>query len=195
MTASDRRKFREIIIRLLAPFGRAVDAVGLDGWWLALQDLSIAQVDDAAVSLLRESRYPPTPADIRSAANVTIASQASAAWAMVIDAIRKYGSTYAPHFADTRAAEAARRMGGWPHLCSLSADELHSFRAKDFKDIYATLHAAPPDNGPMPGGMRVAMIADAQGHMPAKIETKTRRSLPGGASNLRGILDVAGGGR
>jgi hypothetical protein len=85
-------------------------------------------------------------------------------------------------FADPAATAAVRSMGGWIHLCEMTAEEIDKWAPKDFKRAYDQFHAhgvSAEMAAPLPGlwardsksdahSRRVRLVA-MDGVVPAKL--------------------------
>ena len=136
MKDEEKRQFGATIEALLLPFGRQTGSALLESWWVALYDLPLQAVQEAAHQALRECEYPPAPATIRRLAGVSGALVASEAWQHVVDQIRAIGTSGRDVDLTPQEWEAVKRAGGWHHLCLSPSDVLHSHHRKKFEQAF-----------------------------------------------------------
>ena len=117
-------------------------------WLFLLQDYSAAQVQTAALNLIRKHADVPYKSlppfalmqeeldlldnTIRGEKNIEL--QAEAEWNALLSNIRDYGSWSEPEL-NPVTTNVVRMLGGWKVACSWLESELH-FRHKDFVDLW-----------------------------------------------------------
>lgn len=84
------------------------------------------------------SSFWPKPGDIVRRLEGTKTDKAQLAWNEVIVMMRKYGAYATVQFNDPKTADVIRRMGGWPHLCRTSLEEM-PFREREFCRFYEAI--------------------------------------------------------
>lgn len=65
MTGENRAEFIDTLQTIADVFSTTLTPKALEGYWTALEDLSIERFRDAAQRVLRSSRFMPRPADFR----------------------------------------------------------------------------------------------------------------------------------
>lgn len=106
---------------LAAAFGRKGwndDALG--AYLLALHDLDVDLLRQAATKELRTARFMPTPGELRRAALQLVVGRipsADEAWGEVQRAIRRHGRYGRPTWRHSLTAQAVADVGGWRRLC------------------------------------------------------------------------------
>ncbi len=68
MTDDDRGRFGELMALLGEVFNEPVSAARVAGYWLALDDFHLPALEGGVLTVLRECRFFPRPAEIRKAA-------------------------------------------------------------------------------------------------------------------------------
>lgn len=68
MTPADRKAFAPALFIVAETLGAKVSDVALEGYWDALQDLSLAAFQVACKRALRECKFMPRPAELRELA-------------------------------------------------------------------------------------------------------------------------------
>lgn len=117
-------------------------------WLFLLKDYSVAQVQEAALNVIRKHADVPYRAmppfammqteldaldgTLRGEENVEL--QAEAEWNALLDCIDEVGSWRKPSLHPV-TAQVVRMMGGWQCACGWSESELH-FRHKDFVELW-----------------------------------------------------------
>jgi hypothetical protein len=102
----------------------------------SLKKYPLLDIQRALGAHLRESQFPPKPADIISRLEGSVEEQATLAWQFVLRCAAKYGYTTSLRFPDPAIVYAIERMGGWQEVCSITTDVL-PFREQDFARHFA----------------------------------------------------------
>lgn len=111
----------------------------LQAYWLALSDLTLDQLKHAVGVALREHRWMPKPAELRSIAlsgSVDGDAMALASWSALLEAVRTVGPYKSVDFGDPTTHAAIRAVGGWQRVCDATSDELHRFIRRDYLAAY-----------------------------------------------------------
>lgn len=132
----------ELIARMVAIMGetwnRKISGSTIDAYVFGLSDLEDEKVKGAVMRAIRESKFMPSPAELRELAGVSSHEDAGLqAWTKVVDAIGRYGSYRHIDFGPFANA-AIRSMGGWPELCAKTGEELDVWARKAFISAYAS---------------------------------------------------------
>jgi hypothetical protein len=120
----------------------------------ALRDLTLDQVRVAVARAIRESRFMPKPAELRTFALGTDEERAALAWGRAHRAALKGYGTHRPlDFADPVLHAAVTAMGGWGQLYRLGHRDAEGVDAavarKEFVELYlAFLHQGVPATTP-----------------------------------------------
>lgn len=140
MQQDEHDAFAVLVEALAATFRIEVTEALLEGYWMALDDLPLAAVRDAACKAMRQCQHMPRGVELRQlAGEVSAETRAVKAWGEVMQKIAGSGSWMSPGFADPTITATVRNLGGWQHLCSLSKDELEKWVRKDFERVYRAL--------------------------------------------------------
>lgn len=133
----------ELITMLADVLNRKLTPQSLMGYEVALADVPLDALNAAVMTLLRTSRFMPSPAEIREAAGAVGGLPApkdrpTLAWIDVRRAISQVDAYGSPDFDDKLINATIRAMGGWVALCDATLEQL-IWREKDFKQTYAAL--------------------------------------------------------
>lgn len=125
-------------------FGRALTDGAVEGYRLALDDLSDGQMRTAVAGALRALRFMPTPAELRDFAGAGGKADALLAWDAVRAAIRKHSYTVSLDFGPLVNA-VVRNMGGIKRLDEMPTAELDVWGKKEFERVYGLLATQVPE--------------------------------------------------
>ena len=145
------------------------------GYMLALDDLDAGEIRSATARALRESRFMPTPSELRAYAGRArnLVAECATAWEVVRGAIVRHDYTVASIDFGPLVNTVLRSMGSWQWLCEQGADAM-VWRAKEFERLYVAFAGGDPRalrGDPLPGwgmgrvGCAPARVAIA-GHAP-----------------------------
>ena len=81
MKATERLRFFKALMLLATTFNEPMSEARLEGYFIALEDLDVANLEHAVRSLLRTARFFPRPAEIRESLNGSMEDRAALAWA------------------------------------------------------------------------------------------------------------------
>lgn len=142
MREFDRTLFAEAMHVLGETFNEPISDIRIEGYFDALQDFSIEQVNVAVRLALRDCRFFPKPVELREMIAGAPGANADAAWGELIREVRRVGYTGTPTFSDDRAMLALRETwGSWQRLCETlpgEGPELIGW-AKQFKAAFLSL--------------------------------------------------------
>jgi hypothetical protein len=130
---TDRPRFLSALTALGATLGRTIDEATLEGYWAALRDLDIEQVEAGAAECMRTAVHFPRPVEIRNCVGATVEDKATEAWGVVCHLARNCRAAKHP---DPIAEEAVQKIGGWQRLGAMKSDDLHAWGRRDFLDVY-----------------------------------------------------------
>lgn len=141
----------EQIIALVTTLGdtyrQALGDGAFEGYRIALEDLTEAQLALALRRGLTESRFMPTPAELRGLAGAggpdLVPLAAAAAWEIVDGAANRMGHVRSPDFGP-RINAVVRNMGGWVWFCDQPLKAL-PFVRKEFERVFGLLANTPED--------------------------------------------------
>ena len=136
MQNSDKQRFVTVLSALAATFGREVDAVLIDGYWMGLSDLNIGAFSSAASSAIRSLEFFPKPAELRRLSGVqSVEAKAALMWPAVVRASGGSGSGEL----DEIGQEVFRQMGGRQRLGQMDEGEFATWGRKEFERLYAMI--------------------------------------------------------
>ncbi len=156
MTKSDKPRLARVLAVLAETFNEPVSDVRAEGYYMALADLQIVDIESAAKDALRSCKFFPRPAELRDLAIGSPTDSAELAWLNVQKAVRRVGYYSLPNLdaATMRAIEAV--WGGWQELCSKlpnDGPELLGW-AKRFQSAYCVMQRRSlPFDAPQLEGM------------------------------------------
>lgn len=135
----------QLVTMLAEATGRKLSAEGLMAYEIALSDVPLPALNQAAIQLLRTAKFMPSPAEILESSGVASGHIATKdkptlAWCDVRRAISRVGGYDSPNFSDPIINATIREMGGWVLLCDSTIEEL-VWREKDFLRMYSALSA------------------------------------------------------
>lgn len=145
MTPEDRPRFAEALEAAATVYSQQLSKPLLNLWWTLCQQLTIEEFTQALEAHLRTSQFMPKPADVLTQSEGTPDTRAHQAWLKVLQAMRTHGSYASVRFDDPLIHLAIQACGGWLHLCSTEAQDLH-WAQRRFADHYAHLEAHPPEH-------------------------------------------------
>lgn len=138
MTDRDKKRAAELITLLAEGFRQSVTEATLLAYWMALNDLPLKGVETAVEKSLRECKFMPTAAELRSmSGELSIAQRAATAFEVVARATQSIGGYKSVNFSDPICNAAIRNLGGWQRLCEVeSVEEFEKWIRKDFERVY-----------------------------------------------------------
>ncbi len=178
-----QQTFVAIVTTLCESFNRTATDGLLEGYWMALSDLSEDEMKRACSRAMAESKFMPVPSELLEFAG---RSQSRAldiieAWEAVRRAIDRHDYTDSVDFGPLVNA-VVRNLGGWQRLCDLGREQLDVWTRKEFERVYEllavkdplTLHGAH-HRGALPGPVHQIQIG----------ATKPQRQLEEQATDAR----------
>ena len=139
MTGQDRPAFVMTIEAMAASFRVAPSEALLEGYWLGLSDLTLADVQRAVAGAIRDSQHMPRPVEIRrSCGEMDTATRAAIAWGSVRRTLCSVGVYTSVDFDDPIVNATVRNLGGWTRLGQKTDDEMDWTR-KEFERVYLAL--------------------------------------------------------
>lgn len=117
MTDSDRPKFAEIMALLSETFNESLSDLRVEGYFIALGDLSVQDVKEAALQAMRAVKFFPRPAELREIIIGHTETQALVAWGELQRQIRREGHTGKPQLSETTQRVVKQLWGSWRNLC------------------------------------------------------------------------------
>ena len=140
--------FVTMVTMLCESFNRPATDGLLEGYWLALSDLSEEQLKAACAKALATSKFMPAPAEllafVRPRMDVTTA--AVVAWQAVRKAIDEHDYLVASIDFGPLVNATIRNLGGWDTMCKATLPELDNpgWLRKRFEEAYRALSSADP---------------------------------------------------
>lgn len=145
---TNREAFVTGLAVLGATFDRKLATAAVEGYWLALSDLSEDEWKGLMKRALSECKFMPAPAELlvmaRPKADPGVA--AIQAWQAVRKAIDKYDYLVATIDFGSLVNAVIRNLGGWDALCKASLPELDNpgWLRKRFEEVYHSLSTSEP---------------------------------------------------
>jgi hypothetical protein len=195
MNSVDIKRLVQLVAGLCEAFNRTPSQATFMAYEIGLEDLPIESIEVAVKRALRESRFMPSPAELRElGGESTSQDRATLAWDAVLKAVH-LGPYKHVSFVDDRIINATiRNLGGWPSfLTRFSSAENEKWLRKDFIDTYRTLHHSQVD-----GDMCRPLVGLAGGAFPDGREyvpriTEVRTNLPALPAPMRAQQTIVNG--
>ncbi len=165
---TNREAFATALAVLGNTFDKKLTGPAIEGYWIALSDLTEAEFATATKrALQRPNAFMPSPGELLELAGRAprdLAAEATLAWDAVrraMDALDVYGN---PDFGPLVNA-VVRNLGGWLYLCESKLSDLE-WRRKDFERVYKLWAEKPsdvlPDGAPLIGEWKHAPVTRIQ---------------------------------
>lgn len=136
MNTSDFMDFAKTINGLAAIHGKPMDEGLIDGYWMALEDLSKQDFFEAAKKAAKTLKWFPKPSELRELVlDTKPADAAKLAWPEVMQLAKRSSGEHS----DPIAAEAIRLMGGGRRLGQATEQDLEIWGKKEFCQLYETV--------------------------------------------------------
>lgn len=137
---TDLLRFSQVVTVLEAAFDKELSQPAKDAYWIALEDLSIDEVEIAGQYALRQCRFFPKPAELRELVQGTSDDAAMKAWTELLHAFLKAGYWTSVLFEDGALATAIEYAFGTWVICSEQlhtlSDEMLRAKQKEFAVQY-----------------------------------------------------------
>lgn len=144
MVDADRERFLSLLMALAGVFRVDPTEALLEGYWIGCRSMPLEAFSHACARAMESCEHMPRPRELRElAGEVSTPDRAIIAWEAVRKAIRSLGAYKSVRFDDPVTNAAVRNIGGWRELCSLSAEDLESFRRPRFEKAYRALADLP----------------------------------------------------
>jgi hypothetical protein len=171
-TASNRSEFRICIQAMFTCLGGEFSDAALLGYWIALNDMELQQVQQACHNAMRTSKFVPKPVELREAVFGRTDDRAMLAWGDVQRAI-PLGSYKHVDFEDKIINASIRNLGGWPAFMSrLTDSEAEKWTRIEFLKCYTNLYSSGVSGDmcePLPG---LSQMEASQGVLQAPVPRK-----------------------
>lgn len=197
-TPENRAEFRTCVYALFASLGGECSDAALLGYWIALKDMTLDQVQQACYHAMKTSRFVPKPAELREAIFGKEDDRALMAWGDVQKAI-PLGAYRHIDFGDKLINAVVRNLGGWPNFVGRLTDaEAEKWLRIEFLKCYANLYASGVNGEmcqPLPGlSQAEAVGGELVAPIPRRIacsSTQAPRIRQDVGLNLKGITHAA----
>ena len=193
---ANRKAFTAMMAMLGETFRRDLTEPMMDGYWMALEDLTEDEFRAAATRAVRECKFMPAPSELRAFVRQprNVESEALEAWEAVRGAIDKHDYTDSVDFGPLVNA-VVRNLGGWYRLCDLKLEQLDVWTRKEFERVYGEF--AHKDPSTLHGDAHIG----AFNKVPVRIAIGGVKPLPqleppptNGAGSVRQLIrDLANG--
>lgn len=136
MRDADKPDFLRILNGLAAiKPGAKLTPEGLDLWWMAMADWTLADFRDAASHIARTVEFFPNPFHFDQLKRTALEQTAGDAWALVLAKVRTMSPRETASI-DPRIDRVVRQMGGYGHLACMTQEDL-PHRARRFQELWA----------------------------------------------------------
>jgi len=143
MNSGDLLEFRAVLSMTAATLGRDLDEPTFEGYWDALQDLSIEDFALACTRARRERKFFPFPVELRAlSGEIKPECRAIHAWHACARSAASCGAWESVCFDDPLINATVRNIGGWRQLCQKSGDDFSVWARKEFERVYVQLCAS-----------------------------------------------------
>lgn len=144
MLESERPEFAMQINALASSFRTEADEAMLEGYWIALSDLTLEAVRMAVARAIRECEHFPRGKELRElGGELGPQGRAVLAWMAASKAVKKIGAYQSVDFDDPVINATIRAMGGWERFIEVSPEDFDKWTRKDFEKIYLSLAQRP----------------------------------------------------
>lgn len=143
-TKTETKKTHAHLVTLLCEaFGKTASTAMFEVYRIGLQDLPFEAVERATMVAIRTCKFMPTVAELRELSGEMKASdRALKAWMAFQQAVVHYGAYKSVDFDDPTINATVRALGGWEHVCGMSAAEFDTFLRKNFESVYVSLYSS-----------------------------------------------------
>lgn len=139
MRPNDEREFAKTVTALAATFRQESSAALIQGYWMGLSDLTLADIQSAAAKAIQTSKFMPTPRELRELASTMLPTdRAALAWDAAVNAVNFHGYYDSVDFDDRLINAVIRGMGGWMRFNERIEAEDNVWLRKEFEKLYAT---------------------------------------------------------
>lgn len=162
MDDSEKEDFAVAITAMLETFGAEGTKPQLLGYWYALQDMSLQEVQEGVYKAMRTAKRRPMPSEVRELAEGGSSDErAIEAWGDVMNALPR-GPYKWVDFDDSVINASIRHMGGWPTFVARFANaDAEKWVRIEFLKCYTTLASRRLDGevcDPLPGLSEVSAV-------------------------------------
>ena len=176
-TIENREEFRMCVQALFVSLGGEFSDAALLGYWIALKDMTLEQVQQACYHSMRTSKFIPKPAELREIVFGDADDDAMTAWADVQKAI-PLGPYKHVDFTDRLINATVRNLGGWPTFIGRLTDaESEKWLRIEFCKCYAAFANSGVTGemcDPLPGLSQATSIGgNLIAYEPRKIQCST----------------------
>lgn len=140
-----REAFVTMMNVLAETFNRSLTEGTLEGYWMAMSDLSESEMSAAAGRAVREIKFMPAPSELRSFVREArdLAAEAEIAWDAVRSAIDEIDWTVSEINFGPVVNACVRQLGGWDALLTAKLSELNVWKKKEFLRVYELFASKP----------------------------------------------------
>ncbi|MCR9294841.1 MAG: hypothetical protein NXI32_19140 [bacterium] len=118
-------------------YGREASRMTFCGYWMALRDLDLTQVQNAIMEALRSCTTVPTAAELREFVTGKSEDRALLAWGDAEKAASRHGPYKHVSFSDPLINATIRNLGGWPQFVErFSSADSEKWLRLDFLKTY-----------------------------------------------------------
>ncbi len=132
------KRFREMMMILGEIHDRKITGLILDIYWKVLEPFHDDQCLQAFSTLLKTMKFFPKPAEFLELLEARKEDEATAAWMVVVNAVRRIGNYQSVAFPDPVTHSAIEAMGGRVNLGLVEEKDL-TWKRREFERLYQVL--------------------------------------------------------
>lgn len=127
---------------MLGVWNPDITEAGINGYYVALEDLSDEEMVSATKHALKTCRHMPRPEALRAFVRGRKEEQAETAWFQFLRVFQKHGASVSIECPDPVTAAALRHMGGLSTLARRNSEDFARFAKRDFIAAWMHCHDA-----------------------------------------------------
>lgn len=146
MTKADSAAFSKALAALAEIFGEALSESRIEGYFLALQDLSLDALTASMAQAAKACKFFPKPAELIELVQGSKDDQAELAWRRLLNALSLVGTYQTVDFQDAALHQTIQQLGGWAECWVIERMEPRdlSFKRQEFKQLYGVFQRTSP---------------------------------------------------
>lgn len=135
----DEIKFKEYLSLLCEVFERKISQSLTDLYWKVLEPFNNEQCEAAFKEVVYSNKFFPKPADFIEILRGKKGDRSTAAWILVLNAVKRVGNYESVRFADPVIHSVIQVMGGWDRLAGTMTLDEEKWKQKEFERLYQVM--------------------------------------------------------